>query len=99
MMQVMVSSPTSQRWVTLPDASGVLVVAAQQPLFVDASGTVSLSQTGITAVGALSSGSLARGFGMQSVLQCCRLNTRSCISEVLSFVQQWVLLLQPLCAI
>ena len=62
-MQIMVSNPTSERWITVPDASGVFVVAAQQPLSVDSSGTVSLTQTGITAVGALSGGSIARGFG------------------------------------
>ena len=64
--QVVVSNPTVERWITIPDASGVVVVAAQQPLFVDTSGTVSLAQSGIISVGALSSGSIARGFGKES---------------------------------
>lgn len=59
----MVDNPTAQRWIFLPDASGTLVVAAAAPLFLDATGTVSLLQTSITAVGALQLGSLTRSFG------------------------------------
>ena len=59
----MVDNPTAYRWIFLPDASGTLVVAANPPLYVDQSGTVSLLESSITSVGNLNAGSLARGFG------------------------------------
>ena len=62
-MQIWVSGPSTENNIALPDASGVFVVAALAPLYVNASGTVSLAQRQITQVGQLNAGSIGPGFG------------------------------------
>ena len=50
--------------IAVPDASGVFVVAALAPLYINALGTVLLAQSEITQVGQLTAGSIGPGFGM-----------------------------------
>lgn len=50
--------------IAVPDASGVFLVAASAPLYVNASGFVALDQSQIVQVGQLGFGSIGRSFGM-----------------------------------
>ena len=49
--------------IALPDASGVFVVEAVPPLYINSSGSVSLEQSQIVEVGQLIAGSIGRSFG------------------------------------
>ncbi len=49
--------------IAVPDASGVFVVEAVPPLYVNSSGAVSLTQSQILQVGQLIVGSIGRSFG------------------------------------
>ena len=63
-VQIWVSGPSQENNIAVPDASGVFVVAALAPLYVNASGTVLLAQSEIVQVGQLTAGSIGPGFGM-----------------------------------
>ena len=56
-------SPTQNNFIAIPDASGVLVVQAHAPLFINNTGTVKLDQSQIVQVGQLAAGSIGRTFG------------------------------------
>ena len=65
-MQLLVDGPTQSNVIYLPDASGIVAVAAEPPLYVDPDGSVYLEQAGIRQVGQLTTGSLGAGFGESS---------------------------------
>lgn len=58
-------SPAHNNFIALPDASGVFVVKALAPLFINNSGTVALDQSQIVQVGQLTAGNIGRTFGKQ----------------------------------
>ena len=62
-LQIWVDDPTQNNFIALPDSSGVFVVQALVPLFVDDLGTVALDQSQIVQVGQLAAGSIGRTFG------------------------------------
>ncbi|KAL3159984.1 hypothetical protein ABBQ38_010372 [Trebouxia sp. C0009 RCD-2024] len=60
---IWMDSPTRNNFIAIPDASGVLVVQARAPLFINNTGTVELDQSQIVQVGQLVAGSIGRTFG------------------------------------
>ncbi|KAL3159988.1 hypothetical protein ABBQ38_010376 [Trebouxia sp. C0009 RCD-2024] len=56
-------SPTRDNSIVMPDASGVLVVQALPPLFINNTGMIELEQSQIVEVGQLAAGSIGRTFG------------------------------------
>lgn len=62
-LQIWVDGPAMDNYIALPDASGVLVVEALEPLYINTSGTVILDQSQIIQVGQLIAGSIGRSFG------------------------------------
>ena len=62
-VQILLVSPRQDNHIAIPDGSGIFVIAALAPLYVDTSGTVYLAQGLITQVGQLVAGSIGRGFG------------------------------------
>lgn len=62
-MQILLVSPSQDNYIAIPDGSGVFVIGALAPLYVDTSGTVYLAQDLITQVGQLTAGSIGRSFG------------------------------------
>lgn len=62
-LQIWVNEPTQNNFIALPNASGVFVVQALAPLFIDSTGTVALDQSQIVQVGQLAAGSIGRTFG------------------------------------
>ena len=62
-LQIWVDDPTQNSFIALPDASGVFVVQALAPLFINNTGTVTLDQSQIVQVSQLTAGSIGRTFG------------------------------------
>ena len=58
--------PSMSNNIAVPDASGVFVVEAIAPLYVNTSGAVSIAQRQILQVGQLIAGSIGRSFGESS---------------------------------
>ncbi len=58
--------PTEDNYITIPDGSGIFVIEALEPLFIDTSGNVYLAQDLIVHVGQLLAGSIGRSFGKPS---------------------------------
>ena len=63
LVQIWVDGPSMSNNIAVPDASGVFVVEAVAPLYVNSSGAVSLTQSQILQVGQLIAGSIGRSFG------------------------------------
>ena len=63
LLKVLVTGPSRNNSISVPDASGVLVVQAVAPLYVNQQGVVSLDQSEIVQVGELVAGSIGRNFG------------------------------------
>lgn len=63
-LQIWVDNPTKDNYIALPDSSGVFVVEALAPLYINGSGSISLDQSQIVQVGQLVAGSIGRTFGM-----------------------------------
>ena len=70
-MQIWLEEPSAENQIVLPDASGIMVVEAAPPLYVDTVGTAYLIQDEILSVGALTAGSIARGFGRLQLCHAC----------------------------
>ena len=69
----LVTGPTQNNTIALPDNSGTVAVAAAQPLALAANGTLSLTAALLTVVGAVRSGSIVSGLPslQRSLLLCC----------------------------
>ena len=65
-LQILLDMPTQDNYVAIPDGSGIFVIEALEPLFIDTSGTVYLAQDLIVHVGQLVAGSIGRSFGKPS---------------------------------
>ncbi len=65
-LQILLDTPTQDNYITVPDGSGVFVIEALEPLFIDTSGNVYLAQDLIVHVGQLVAGSIGRSFGKPS---------------------------------
>ena len=74
-------SPTRNNFIAIPDASGVLVVQARAPLFINNTGIIELDQSQIVQVGQLAAGSIGRTFGETS---CSKKHSQPATSEHLS---------------
>ncbi len=61
-LQIWVDGPSMSNNIAVPDASGVFVVEAIAPLYVNSSGAVSIAQSQILQVGQLIAGSIGRSF-------------------------------------
>ena len=62
-MQILLVTPTQDNYIAIPDNSGIFVVNALAPLYLDTGGNVYLQQGEITRVGQLTAGSITRSFG------------------------------------
>jgi len=69
-LQILLDTPTQDNYITLPDGSGIFVIEALEPLFIDTSGNVYLAQELIVQVGQLLAGSIGRSFGKPSAPPC-----------------------------
>ena len=58
-------------YIAVPDGSGIVVIDALEPLYIDTSGTVYLAEDEITQVGQLMVGSIGRSFGKPFFLCRC----------------------------
>ena len=65
-LQIFLDTPTQDNYIVIPDGSGIFVIEALEPLFIDTSGTVYLAQDLIVHVGQLVAGSIGRSFGKPS---------------------------------
>ena len=63
MLQILMDGPYQDNYIIIPDSSGIFVVDAFEPLFIDTGGAVYLAEDLITSVGQLVAGSIGRGFG------------------------------------
>ena len=72
-MQILLDDPSQDNYIVIPDNSGIFVIEALEPLFIDTSGTVYLEQDLIVHVGQLVAGSIGRSFGTPALL------TQSCL--------------------
>ena len=70
-LQIWVNGPAQNNFIAIPDASGVFVVDAVTPLFIDNTGTVALDQNQIVQVGQLVAGSIGRTFGETPCADTC----------------------------
>ena len=74
MLQILMDGPYQDNYVIIPDSSGIFVVDAFEPLFIDTGGAVYLAEDLITSVGQLVAGSIGRGFGklfVAGIAPCC----------------------------
>lgn len=62
-LQILLVTPTQDNYIAIPDNSGIFVVNALEPLYLDTEGNVYLQQGEITRVGQLTAGSISRNFG------------------------------------
>lgn len=79
-MQILLDDPSQDNYIVIPDNSGIFVIEALEPLFIDTSGTVYLEQDLIVHVGQLVAGSIGRSFGKPVTLtqwQSCRVHVLS----------------------
>ena len=67
-LQILLDTPTQDNYIAIPDGSGIFVIDALEPLFIDTSGNVYLAQDLIVHVGQLVAGSIGRSFGKLSAL-------------------------------
>jgi len=65
-LQILLDTPTQDNYIAVPDGSGIFVIEALEPLFIDTSGNVYLAQDLIVHVGQLVAGSIGRSFGKPS---------------------------------
>jgi len=65
-LQILLDTPTQDNYIAIPDGSGIFVIEALEPLFIDTSGSVYLAQDLIVHVGQLVAGSIGRSFGKPS---------------------------------
>ena len=65
-LQILLDTPTQDNYIAIPDGSGIFVIEALEPLFIDTSGNVYLAQDLIVHVGQLVAGSIGRSFGKPS---------------------------------
>ena len=62
-LQILLDPPSEDNYIVIPDGSGIFVIDALEPLFIDTGGAVYLVEELITHVGKLVAGSIGRGFG------------------------------------
>ena len=93
MLQILMDGPYQDNYLIIPDSSGIFVVDAFEPLFIDTGGAVYLAEDLITSVGQLVAGSIGRGFGKPFVADiapncqykiltqfCCLLGSKAVMS-------------------
>ena len=84
-MQILLVGPAQDNYIAIPDGSGVFVIGALAPLYVDTSGTVYLAQDLITQVGQLMAGSIGRSFGKALCRYSCSVKQHERV-----IVQSWI---------
>ncbi len=69
-MQILLDAPSQDNYIVIPDGSGIFVIEALAPLYLDTAGTVYLAQDEIVHVSQLVAGSIGRTFGKSPLFFC-----------------------------